>query len=592
MNASIATKQARPIPATRERHVLCVDDDVDFLKSLEFFLPERVNAMGEEGLWYRFTFLDGPKKALETLCQLTQEGQLVAMLISDQMMPTMKGTEFLASARGLCEESIRVLLTGHAGIESAIGAINERLLDRYLTKPIDNQQEFVLSIRQLLEQYEMQFTIRDQRKLIHELYDFANTLNAKEDLQDTLEFVAKFAASALDCQEVAVVAGPQGAALSASSDWRGPLPRLRPAAARAEALERLGATRVGLAPALEEVPLLEPTEGRVPSGVVAFGILGGEKELLGVVVAHGPRRGTFEERDLQTLAYIVNTASIALHNQVHRVKLRVAWAETRAQATNLAAANQRLLILDRLKSDFLAFISHELRTPLNHLSAVGLLNVLEDPDEMKEAAHIVQRGYERFERFIAKALDYFSCLGADALKSSEATDLVVTVGDMVDELRATRESDLDLEVTLPDAACSVLVERTMAEEIVRILLDNAVKFSSEKPRVRVVLETEGSRVRLIVQDQGRGFPPQWSTELFQPFTIVESMHHHEGTALSLAKVAAIVGTHGGEIRAESPGLGRGATFIVELPQAAVDRASSGGSSGPDEGQDLSERAAA
>ena len=110
-----------------ERHVLCVDDDVEFLRSLEFFLPAQVNE-AQHGLWYRFAFFHDPSEALETLRQMRSEAEPVALLISDQMMPVMKGIEFLGRAREISAESVRVLLTGHAGIESAITAINSRRL--------------------------------------------------------------------------------------------------------------------------------------------------------------------------------------------------------------------------------------------------------------------------------------------------------------------------------------------------------------------------------------------------------------------------------------------------------------------------------
>src|SRR5207245_792411 len=82
----------------------------------------------------------------EALEEIGAEQGVLTMVISDQQIPQMKGTAFLARIRERTPDCIRVLLTGHAGLESAITAINDRLLDKYLTKPVDNEHDFTVSI--------------------------------------------------------------------------------------------------------------------------------------------------------------------------------------------------------------------------------------------------------------------------------------------------------------------------------------------------------------------------------------------------------------------------------------------------------------
>ena len=62
----------RAVLEATERHILCVDDDLEFLKSLEFFLPDQVN-QDAGSLWYRFVFLTDPHEALETLTEVVEE---------------------------------------------------------------------------------------------------------------------------------------------------------------------------------------------------------------------------------------------------------------------------------------------------------------------------------------------------------------------------------------------------------------------------------------------------------------------------------------------------------------------------------------
>ena len=70
-----------------EQLVICVDDDKNFLKSLEFFLPEKINREEDARIQYRFLFFDNPLAALDNIKELEGGGGRVVMVISDQKMP-------------------------------------------------------------------------------------------------------------------------------------------------------------------------------------------------------------------------------------------------------------------------------------------------------------------------------------------------------------------------------------------------------------------------------------------------------------------------------------------------------------------------
>jgi signal transduction histidine kinase len=243
---------------------------------------------------------------------------------------------------------------------------------------------------------------------------------------------------------------------------------------------------------------------------------------------------------------------------------RSADAERR-KAQELARANARLQILDRLKTDFLAFISHELRTPLNTIGAVDIFDPQADPKDQLEVIAIIRRGYERLYQFTEKGLDYFNWLAASKADLMATTDLAQVVSHAISQIPVLTSpegtfcsSGLDLPCVIPGAT-------NHWASVVRTLLDNAVKFSQPKQDIGVHLQSSGGRATFTVTDQGQGFHPELAREVFHPFTITNTRNHSRGSGLSLSLASAIIEAYGGTIRAESPGPGKGATFVINVP---------------------------
>ncbi|MEM6792408.1 MAG: FAD-dependent oxidoreductase [Acidobacteriota bacterium] len=115
--------------------LLTVDDDPQVLRAVARDLRRRY---GKE---YSILRADSGAAALETLEELRERGEAVALVLSDHRMPEMSGVELLAQAREVHPGAKRVLLTAYADTEAAIGAINDSRLDYYLLKPWDPPEE-------------------------------------------------------------------------------------------------------------------------------------------------------------------------------------------------------------------------------------------------------------------------------------------------------------------------------------------------------------------------------------------------------------------------------------------------------------------
>src|SRR5919202_1630288 len=119
----------------RRPAIVAVDDEPAVLAAVARDLRR---GFGER---YRIVRASSGAEALEALAELRTRGEQVALLIADQRMPGMPGTEYLVKARTIVPDAKRVLLTAYADTEAAIAAINEVALDYYLLKPWDPPEE-------------------------------------------------------------------------------------------------------------------------------------------------------------------------------------------------------------------------------------------------------------------------------------------------------------------------------------------------------------------------------------------------------------------------------------------------------------------
>jgi thioredoxin reductase (NADPH) len=135
--SSLADTTTRPGERERERRpvILAVDDEPAVLAAVARDLRR---GFGERD---RIMRTSSGAEALEVLQQIRARGEQVALLVADQRMPGMEGTEYLAQARQIVPDAKRVLLTAYADTEAAIAAINEVSLDYYLMKPWDPPEE-------------------------------------------------------------------------------------------------------------------------------------------------------------------------------------------------------------------------------------------------------------------------------------------------------------------------------------------------------------------------------------------------------------------------------------------------------------------
>src|SRR6266850_3322858 len=251
--------------------------------------------------------------------------------------------------------------------------------------------------------------------------------------------------------------------------------------------------------------------------------------------------------------------------------------QAQRELEKLVVAEQRLRAeaerANRAKDEFLAIVSHELRSPLNALRGWSHLLATTRPLEaqlVERAAKAIKRNTDHQTRLIDDLLDTSRIVSGKLTIERRAVNLVECVLAGLDAVRpGATAKHIELRFTPDATAIPVVGDAGRLQQLVSNLLSNAVKFTPEGGAISVQLHKNAERVQLQVKDNGIGIQPEFLPHVFDRFSQADTSASRRagGLGIGLALVRHIALLHGGQVRADSPGPGRGATFTVDLPGA-------------------------
>ena len=235
---------------------------------------------------------------------------------------------------------------------------------------------------------------------------------------------------------------------------------------------------------------------------------------------------------------------------------------------HLRRANEIADNASRAKDEFLATLSHELRTPMT--SIVGWAQMLRmfgnSQENLEQAADAILASARAQSQLVEDLLDLSRITTGKLRLQTAILDLAEVVEAAVQiVVPAAAAKRIAIEKQIEQA--NVFGDRNRLQQVVWNLLSNAVKFTPDRGRVEVRVEVVETRAAITVRDSGRGIDPAFLPAVFDRFSQAESVSGRAtgGLGLGLAIVRSIVELHGGEVTADSAGLGQGSTFRVMLP---------------------------
>ena len=298
-------------------------------------------------------------------------------------------------------------------------------------------------------------------------------------------------------------------------------------------------------------------------------IIGGGREVLGQ-----RRDGTSFPLELSINALLVNDRRLFIGilrdiSERRRSEEDVATALRRERQARLEAE-----AANRAKDEFLAIVSHELRTPLTpiltwgHLLRSGRL----DEAATRRALDAIDRAARSQAQLIEDLLDVSRIASGQLRLEVRPVEVAPVVDAAVESVRPAADAKgIALDIALDRNAGMVSGDAVRLQQVIWNLLSNAIKFTPQGGRVQACLRRIDSQIEVRISDTGLGINPEFLPHVFERFRQADSSstRTHRGLGLGLAIVRHLVELHGGMVRAESPGEGRGTTFVVELPLLAL-----------------------
>ncbi len=493
--------------------IICVDDQPEIVGSL---MTQLENAVGHT---CEIEVAESASEALEVFEELLDQGEQVDIVITDEIMPGMQGSKFLEIVHQRDSGIMTVILTGQAGFDDVVYAVNHAELNKCIKKPW-SYEELKETVLDLLEKARIK---RQNDRLSQELVAEKNKAEAIVhsitdgiivfDENDRISLVNKA------CTEIL-----------------------------GHAEEELVGRRIMEVLELKELIMLLVEASHHSDEVVSDEIVlrrseDTVREMNIIAIAK-----TLRDRDDQPMGVVTVLRDVTKEKEV-----------------------------SRMKANFLSTISHELRTPLTSILSTYELLLQNSLGELNED----QREFISLSKeqgvFLSELLENLIDLTTLEARQLELTrmpfDLERLAGDVVGDISGSASvKGLRVLVDIAPDLPKIVADEHKIVRVLKNLLSNAIKFTENGDIGLTIQRAEGG-VQLSIHDSGIGIAEEYFDKIFEKFFQVDNTTTREfkGSGAGLAICRAIVSAHRGRIWVESAP-NEGTTFHVFLPMTTHNHA--------------------
>lgn len=505
--------------------IIVVDDDETIISTIKtlLYIEDFSNA----------DFFTEPQLALEFIKDNPPD-----LIISDFVMPKMNGLEFLSKANELYPEVSKILLTAYADKENAIRAINEVGLYKYITKPWENDESFLLTIRNGLERSYLLSQLKQKIEELEiankKLENYSHNLEniVAERTADLTESNAKLQGIFTNCADGIILV-----------DSKGNFEQIN------QAFENL----LGLD--FNNIKNKNITE-----------IIKSSQDILG---AFNTEDNDFFLRNCcihnslsdADIPIDINFACVSDDDKIRRFVGVVHNITEQKEA-------------DKLRDDFIATLTHDLRTPL--LAAIQTLkffldgSVGEISDKQKTLLATMKKSNEDLLGLVNALLEVYKYDASKLNLHKTDFDFKSLMEQTYAELKPLadiKKIEFNLSYTT-DSPIKIHADRAEIRRVICNLCGNAINYTNNDGKINIEVKTQDEDLIFTVQDNGNGIPQEDIPHLFKRFSQGTSRKRSTGTGLGLYLSRQIVEAHNGKIWLESK-LNKGSEFSFLLPDSIV-----------------------
>lgn len=224
----------------------------------------------------------------------------------------------------------------------------------------------------------------------------------------------------------------------------------------------------------------------------------------------------------------------------------------------------------RIKSDFVSSVSHEFKTPLTSIKALTerlMEGKVKDQAKMNQYFSIISQDTHKLTHLVGNILDFAKIEEGKKEYDFEETDMIEWLDQTVENFKKENlQREIKIHTRVPDDVPLLSIDKNAMALAVNNLLDNAMKYSTKKNEVDVIVVKDDNNILIKVKDYGIGIPHDELNKVFEKFYQGSNATRlsTKGTGLGLTLVRHTIESHGGGVEVESK-VNQGSTFTLSMP---------------------------
>ncbi len=534
---------------------LIVDDEKIILDSFSDLLRSTI------GKLYNIYAASSGDEALGIIKDFVAQNRAVGLIISDQIMPGMKGDDFLIEAHKIVPDAVKIMLTGQAEGINVGKALNYANLYRYLHKTANDQLDIQRTIEEASKSFFNHLIIAHQQNTLKTLHDtslqLASSKNYKslfqnflENLQPFIQFLHFRIIQLHHEQHVLVAESKQGN----HSILDNPL--------EANFLPKeLWSSKTLVTNQQFNSVALEAKSW------IFYPILDSDNNLKAYFFIEHNTPNFYSLEELQNFMTLASQFSIAYEN-ISFIDILEEKIQVRTQ--HLTETLEQLMAVNSHKDKMIQIVSHDVRSPISGVAELAsfLMNpaTAEDKEKVMRYAKLINQEANNVVKFVSDILDLSKLESGTILVNKEKASLTKFLKEIALRFEPQSITKQIALVTNLNEEIECHFDNSKLQMAVSNILSNAFKFTTKSGKVTINLSKDNHFAKISISDTGIGIPKEDLPKIFEKFGVKQrkGTGGEKGTGLGMSIAWQVVQLHGGTIEVQSE-VGQGTTFTIFIP---------------------------